>query len=395
MRSQLLIPAWIALLAVTAGGESGPALRRRPAPLTDLGRAEKVRLVYFVPADRDPVRAWRAKISVVMAFVNDLYRTSLAAEGFRGRRLDFEFDANARLVVHLVRGKRAASHYNNGPRYSFRNQWRTILPEVSAAVGGVGKRMHTIFAETYDPGPHAFEWPGGVALGGKTGLHTGVGLFSAWILRDEFCAETIPGQLEYLADETPIPGRKALGAAAGDSPRYEFIEDGMGAVAHEMGHALGLWHDTRRGDAYIMGNGFRRLRGNYLRLAGAERTDVGFSPENAAMLANARCLDPNADRSDNAPPEITLTCPAELAAGARAFEVAAEVRDDKRLAASVLYCSAGDSVVWGRRHEAAGEKVKISVRLPRQLPAGELRLHFGTMDGGGNFARADARIPVR
>ncbi len=382
------------LLALTgATSAARPEVRRRPGGLRDLGRGRKVRLVYFVPADRKPTRAWRGKIQTVMTFVNDLFRSSLRGGGFADGGLDFEFARDGHLTVHLVRGRHAAAHYNGAPKYAFLRQWQTILPEVTKALGPADKRLFAIFAETYDPGANRYEWPGGVALGAQFSSDGGVGLFSAWILRDAFCADSTAGQLKLLADATPIRGRTALGCGKPNSPRFEFIEDGFGALAHELGHALGLWHDHRRDRLYIMGNGFRSLRWNYLRVRGAAGK-VCFSPDNTRMLAFTRLLNAKADLEDNRPPTIKLDCPKQIAAGTTKITVEAEVRDDKALGASVLFCDHGDSVVWGKGHAGRADRAEITFEI-RPAKPGEIRLHLGTIDRGGNLARARGKIAVK
>ena len=394
MRALLIVIACCGpAVRAPAAGAPAPRPVRVPPALRELGRRHEVRLVYFVPADRKPTRAWRAKIIVVMTFVSDLYRTSLTGAGHRCEGLDFEFGADGKPKVHLVRGRGKAGDYNGAPSYSFMKQWRTVLPEVTSALGPADRHLYVIIAETYDPGPNRYEWPGGVALGGRVGAGGGVGLFSAWMLQDMFCATTVADQMKLLADTTPIAGRRALGAGRADSPRFEFIEDGFGAVAHELGHAVGLWHDHRVDGLYIMGNGFRALGRNYFRkLPPSGR--VRFSRENTAMLAHTRLLADHVDPNDGAAPTIRLSYPKSVASGTKALRISAEITDDVRLGASVFFCSSGDSVVWGKTHEGRTDKVAFTAAI-RPARRGAMRIYFGTIDRGGNFARVDGRIAVK
>jgi len=372
-----------------------PAEARPPEPLEDLGRADKVHLAYFVPTDRTPTRAWREKITVLATFVADLYRRDLARHGCATRGLDFAFDADGRPAVRLVRGKHAAAHYNGDPDFTFMQQWRTVLPEVEAVLGRASERLLVVFAETYDDGPTRFEWRGGVALGCRFSAAGGAGLFSAWILRDAFCAATVADQMRLLADAAPIAGRVALGCGRPNSPRFEFIEDGFGAVAHELGHAFGLPHDRRKERRYIMGNGFRHLRRNFLDPDAAD--PVGFSPDNARLLAHSRFLAESADRDDTAPPTVALEASeatgAPGATGAMGVRLRGRATDDRGLAAVLYVDPQADTVVgWA---DLAGTEADLDVRLPVRLPKeGPCRVRVLVIDRGGNLASATATYEI-
>src|ERR1043165_4087568 len=235
-----------------------------PDPIKDLGSTHKIKVVYFLPTDREPVKNYAQKIETLLAFVSDVYKRDLTSKGYACKGLDFEFK-DGHLDVRVLKGKQPAAHYNFAPAYNCSPKvFDLLIAEVAQAYGPWNKNFYLVLAETYDDGPCKWEWPGGFALGANWGAEGGAGTFCSWILRDEFCATSIEEQMKLLADDTPIPGRIALGHGRMNSPRFEFIEDGFGAVCHELGHAFGCPHDSRLVRNFIMGNGFRVFRVNYL-----------------------------------------------------------------------------------------------------------------------------------
>jgi hypothetical protein len=350
-------------------------------------REYRIRLAYFVPSDRKPTPDYAQKIRVLMHFVAEVYRQDFEARKIRSKGLRFE-SRGGRPVVHLVRGRRSAAFYNNAPNYDFDTQWKHILPEIPARVGLPSKNVIIIFAETYDSGPAKFEWPGGVALGGRLSTEGGVGLFSAWILRPEFCATTVKQQKKWLFDTTPIRGRTAHGHGRPNSPRFEFIEDGFGAVAHELGHALGLPHDTRQDHLSIMGNGFRNLRWNFTVPPDPKRR-ARFSDDNARILYTSRYLASNLVLSDRVPPTVQMRWAAPLKAGSTTVKVSVTATDNEGLRAILFYSAAQDSVVGGRALRGKKQTFEQTLTV-RPLRPGPFRVKALVADAGGNLADIEA-----
>jgi len=362
------------------------------AKLTRRAKSDcRIRLVYFVPTDRQPTPEYAKKIRVVMQIVSELYRQDFEARRIPSPGLRFQIQHNE-VVVHLVRGSHTAAFYNDAPNYDPQNQWKKILPEIPPSVGALGKNLIVVFAETYDSGPAAFEWPGGVALGNRSSADGGVGLFSAWILRPEFCATTVPRQKELLFDATPIEGRTALGHGRPNSPRFEFIEDGFGAVAHELGHAMGLPHDHRQDHLEIMGNGFRNLRWNFTTPLDPGRR-VRFSDDNARLLATSRYLAPDAVLTDRLAPTVALRWAAPLHAGDTTVRLSVTASDNEGLRALLFFTPAEDSVVGGR--SLAGKTIAFDESLSvKPLKPGPFWLEAYVADAGGNLSRLEIKGTV-
>jgi hypothetical protein len=371
----------LAIAALISGGWLSPQARTLAAqPATAAPQAYRIRLAYFVPRDRQPVANYAQKIRVVMAMVATLYEQDLKAKGYATGGLRYEGEAGA-PQVQLVRVEQAAAYYNNAPAYDANEQWRRLLPEIRTNVADPRRQVIVVFAETYDEGPSDRLWPGVLARGAYNTADGGLAVFSAHILKDEFCATTVERLLPLLSDRTPVTGRRALGHRM-NSPRCEFVEDGIGAVAHELGHAIGLPHDRRQDDVDIMGNGFRNLRWNFGQPS-AKR--VRFSDENARLLMSSRYLAGDLRLADNRPPQVAVKILVSEN-GERTIDVTAS--DDTGLRAYVIVDGAGESVASGGK--LSGRSQQFQYRLPAAQKPGGVKVIVA--DDGGNQTRR--RLPA-
>jgi hypothetical protein len=349
-----------------------------------------IRLAYFVASDREPTPDYEKKIRVLMHFVSELYRQDFESRRIPSKGLRFETNDGS-PIVHLIRGARPAAFYNNAPDYDAHMQWKRVIPEIPQKVGSPSKNLIIVFAETYDSGPAKFEWPGGVALGSRSSTEGGVGLFSAWILRPEFCATTIKQQAEMLFDPTPMNGRTAVGHGKMGSPRSQFIQDGFGAIAHELGHALGLPHDHRQDSLDIMGNGFRNLRWNFTGKPDPRR--ARFSDDNARVVYSSRYLAPDFVSGDYSPPTVQLNWIGPLKVGATQVNLSVTASDDEVLRAILFFSPSQDSVVGGRALKGKQQDFQQKLSVAPLRP-GSFQIEALVTDVGGNLTRAELKGSV-
>lgn len=360
----------------------------------EISDSYRIRLIYFVPADRVATANYEAKIQTMSHFIAKYFRDTFAAASVAADGPRFEADPVSGLgKVWFVRGKFPASHYSGSPDYDISRQWRTISSEIHERFGTSGEVLHLVFAETYDTGPSSFEWPGAVAVGGRISTTSGMAICSSWILRDEFCATTVAGQLLKFADPTPVVGRSALGHGGPDSPLFEFVEDGFGAAIHEVGHALGMVHDHRNGNYDLMGNGFRNLRHNFIPGADPSCRCV-TAIENLRIAAASRFVNPAPNLADNSAPFGSVKWAAAPRRGDKTVSIRVNLGDSGTLRWVTYFAVGADSVVSGRALSGGRRTLVEKLRIgPLRRGTIELRAFVG--DSGGNVSILPLRAVVR
>lgn len=337
----------------------------------------RVKLVYFVPADRQPLADFEARIRTVMSLVDDIYSRALREHRIRFDGFDYPL-ASGKPKVLLVRGQRAADYYNNAPKYDGDEQYRRIRPEIVAGVGLPSKNLILVFAETWDEGNSKVLWPGMLARGAYYGADGGLGIVSSHLLGPGFGATTSKELLQLMQSKQPVAGRRALGHAM-NSPLGEFVEDGIGSVAHELGHALGLPHDMRNETTYIMGNGFRNLLKNFR----TPSDPIGFSPETASLLSVSRFISNEARNQDTKAPEVKLGL---VKQEGQSRIVRIEMEDNQSLHAVVLFDRTEGSIIGGSKLRGTKQIVQPAVGVKNRK--GEpLKLQVIVVDTSGNQKR--------
>jgi len=354
-----------------------------PASASPFGTTDyKIRVVYFVPQDRKPTSNYQDKIDVVLTLISDVMTRDLRSKGLETDGPQFE-QRDGKTIVHLLRGNKKAREYSDLPNFNSVRHFTSITGEVERRLGSLRDHIVVIFAETYEDGPADRVWAGHVARAVANPPNGGGAVFSAWMLRDELCATDIPAQRRGFVDPTPIRGRTAIGHRGPDSPRSEFIEDGIGGMLHELAHTFGLPHDHRAKRVDIMGEGFRNLRWNVTPTHGG-RQHATFSNESAWLLMASRYLNSSVNRADNQPPQARL----EANRNGQGVSLTVTATDEHKLAAVVVLDHSGQDrkLIAGQR--LSGKRQIIKQELPWSLlPSGNVRLQVIVVDSGGNHTK--------
>jgi len=320
-----------------------------------------------------------------MEIVSEVFRDDLRRKRYRTDGFRFDRDKDG-AIVHLIRGEQQADYYNDSPTYNDLTQWGRVIPAVREEMGDRNKQVVVIFSETYGHGPAEHVWPGAIARGAYYAAEGGTTLYSAHLLKDEFCGLTLEEQRRILFDRTPVVGRKAIGQPV-NSPRGKFAEHGIGAVAHELGHAFGLPHDFRRDDQFVMGNGFRNLRRNFTNSGGRR---VGFSAENASLLMANRHFNSTLDVTDNVPPEVELKLIVEQP---RELYAVVSASDKSKLRTAVFSDLVAGTIVGGEKLNDA--EVTVRKKIPQaKLKDGSVVIRVIVSDSGGNQTRVEKTLKV-
>lgn len=350
-----------------------------------------LKLVYFVPSDRKPIPQFREKILVVLDVVEQIYRAEFERRQWRFDGFPFELDPDGKPAVHLILAKKPAREYNDYPMHDFKKHYANVTTDIVEYFKNEHRTQLTMaFAETYEEGPANVEWAAGMSAGVRFPIGGGFALCSGWILKDEFCATDVATQLKLLNDETPIVGRAAMHTRKPDSPRFEFIEDGFGAVARELGHAFGLYHDSRLDDREIMGQGSRRLRNNFDPTKPlSDRAQ--FSEENARILRISPFLNSDLTRGDVIEPQLRLTIENPTAP---TTEIKYEAADDRALKGIMIFDRNADTIVFGEELKGKQTKGVFTVTLKRDAD-GKFSFRALLLDGAGNRTTTDVPAEVK
>jgi len=364
-------------------GESDSPSYLIPPKLENLGRDYKVRLIYFVPNDREVKKNYREKLEVLMRVVADIYRRDLQSKGYQSRGLDFEFEEDGRLKVYLIQGRQPAVFYSGKPA-SVDRLFRTQHAEISEALGDMKNRACLVFSEA-----------GGIAEAMPIPhLYSGFAVVSGDVFRDEVTASTVEEQVRSFFAVAPV--RKVDGTEA--EPRSRAAQISNGVLIHELGHIFGMLHDTSEPNRDIMASGYHNL-GKMFDPQTAGQFPVRFSPAHARMASASRFLSESFDASDHEPPTIEFKLVRQPKVGDTQVEFAIKATDNQGLKALVCMQRGGewiDALIGGM--DLDGDKSfdkTVRFSCPRPIGASQpVHYWINVVDVNGNLSQAIQKSDV-
>ena len=354
---------------------SGPELII-PPPLKDLSKDHKVRLVYFVPKDREAKANYREKSEVLMRVVADIYRREMQTHKHETRGLDFEFEEDGRLKVHLIKAKHPAVFYTGDP-FDIDHLLNSQQQEIWEATGFSRNRPTLVFSEAgavaeARPIPH---------------IYSGLACVSGDIFRDEITASTIEEQIHHFMNSTEV--RKVAGTEK--QSRSREAQTSNGVLIHELGHIFGMLHDTRD-FRNIMMRGYDDL-GKMFNAKSAGQRPVRFSAAHARMASVTRFFSEAYDKKDMKPPEINAFKLSKSAkAGVKTIDLSINMHDERGLGPMIIMQRGGGQIdAFVKDLDLKGKNKysgTLTVKSPRPLVAGQPLIYIiNVFDINGNLSQ--------
>ena len=187
-----------------------------------------VRLIYFLPSDREPQPGIDEKMDKLIKDMQRVYADLMERHGFGRKTFQFETDTRGNAVVHHVTGRFTERYYSTLSSTEF---WEEIWGEFWGGIEGRFDASKNIYLAVIDISSE------GVPVAGTCGgIGTAIGTFgegAALIRAFDRC---------HRSSVTAHDERSRVALAAHDE------RSRVALAAHELAHAFGLLHD-RRGDA--------------------------------------------------------------------------------------------------------------------------------------------------
>jgi hypothetical protein len=223
-------------------------------------------VVYFNPADREPIPGYRDRLDRVMTDLQDFFRTEMDRNGYGPVTFPLQRDEQGRLVVHMVQSDRS---YARGEAVG----WGDICGQVKEALAQRGIDMNQEYVITFQ---NLLFSDGDEIRGWMPYWGTGDHMHGHACVPDHALIDPV-----NLLKTEPV-----VNDAGRKRPLGEYAGVQLGGNAHKLGHAFGLPHNTETAEerktlgTAVMGSGNYTYR--------RERTGQGLGT--ILTVAHARAL---------------------------------------------------------------------------------------------------------
>ena len=319
-----------------------------------------MRLIYFLPSDREPQPDIDEKMDGLIKDVQQVYANLMEAHGFGRKTFRFEADAHGKAVVHHVKGRYTDEHYSHllwtwniweeidGRFDTAKNIYFAVIDMSSEVLdsGGSGEQLNGVYGRGGVQGD-----AGGKALipaSNRTGFNTGIAAHelghafglqhdfrtnakrflsdtSDWMVTSFCAAEWLDGHRAFNADRSAISERPTITmlppsfVAPPNVIRLRF------KVTHPDGvHQVQL--HTPGYDGYNSLLGCKRLNGNSN--VTVEFVTPYLTPESRSVSLQMIDVNGNLSWSENYPIDVTSLLPRAKVISIPDTNLAAAVRQE-------------------------------------------------------------------
>ncbi|HWY74906.1 MAG TPA: NPCBM/NEW2 domain-containing protein, partial [Verrucomicrobiae bacterium] len=261
---------------------------------------KKLHLVYFTPADRDPVPGYKVRLSAIMEDIRAFYREGMERTGFGPKTFEMDRDADGKLAFLMVKGKHPASGYPRthedrmaGDPVVGGKVTEECVPALKAAGISLDDETVLIFCNLADWNEKALTFRHHSPYAGLWDQRSGL----CWAVDSPIL------NLDLITRTKPILNDGEYGNMSMGKHNTIFI----GGIAHELGHAFALSHCGERWDEKALGTSIMGA-GNHT--YHDERRGEGkgsFLTMASAMRLASRPLFSGSDKNMATPPKLE-TC---------------------------------------------------------------------------------------
>jgi hypothetical protein len=253
--------------------------------------SKELHVVYFTPSDRDPELRYRERLDAILADIRAFYRDGMERAGFGPMTFDLAHDADGKLIIHLVKGKKPEKNYNKPDADKVIAECQPVLK-----AAGISLERETVLIScnlaTWDEQAKTFSHHSpyyGLSYGASDPTR-GLCFVLDSVIQN---LEDIPKNEPFLQDDEY--GKMSLG---------KFNTVFIGGIAHEMGHAFSLPHCGERWDENRLGTSLMGVGNHTYREERRGEGPGSFLTMASAMRLAGRPLFSKSEKEITSPPRL-------------------------------------------------------------------------------------------